>query len=84
MKRRESEGGDTRNDPEQPGVIDEVLPKSMYRVRLNDGRTVRAGIDAKSRHGIVRLLEGDPVLVSVFHNDPTRARITRKLQREKP
>ena len=56
----------------------------MYRVRLNDGRTVRAGIDTKSRHGIVRLLEGDPVLVTVFENDPTRARITKKLQRDKP
>jgi translation initiation factor IF-1 len=56
----------------------------MYRVRLKDGRLVRAGVDAKSRHGIVRLLEGDPVLVSVFENDPTRARITKKLQRDRP
>jgi len=55
----------------------------MYRVRLEDGRHVRAGVDSASRHGIVRLLEGDPVLVRLFQNDPTRARITKKLQREK-
>jgi translation initiation factor IF-1 len=76
-------GGDTKNESEQPGIIDEVLPKSMYRVRLEDGRHVRAGVDSASRHGIVRLLQGDPVLVRLFQNDPTRARITKKLQREK-
>jgi translation initiation factor IF-1 len=51
----------------------------MYLVRLEDGRTLRAGIDATSRHGIVRLLQGDPVLVRAFRNDPTRGQITRKL-----
>lgn len=51
----------------------------MYRVRLNDGRTLRAGIDATSRHGIVRLLEGDQVLVRLYRNDPTRGQITKKL-----
>ncbi len=72
------EGGDTKNDEDQPGVIDEVLPKSMYRVRLDDGRTLRAGVDAKARHGIVRLLEGDRVLVRILKNDPTRGQITKK------
>jgi translation initiation factor IF-1 len=56
----------------------------MFRVRLKDGRLVRAGIDAQSRHGIVRLLEGDPVLVKVFPTDPSRGRITKKLERAKP
>jgi translation initiation factor IF-1 len=72
------EGGDTKNDEDQPGVIDEVLPKSMYRVRLDDGRTLRAGVDAKARHGIVRLLQGDRVLVRLLKNDPTRGQITKK------
>lgn len=51
----------------------------MFRVRLEDGRMVRAGVDAKSRHGIVRLVAGDSVLVTLFPKDPTRARITKKL-----
>jgi translation initiation factor IF-1 len=50
----------------------------MYRVRLSDGKLVRAGIDATSRHGIVRLLQGDQVLVRLYPNDPTRAQITKK------
>ena len=50
----------------------------MYRVRLEDGRTVRAGVEAAARHGIVRLIEGDKVLVRVFPSDPTRGQITKK------
>ena len=69
----------TSNDREQPGVIDEVLPKSLFRVRLNDGRTLRAGLDDKSRHGIVRLLKGDNVIVRIFEHDPTRGSIQKKL-----
>ncbi len=50
----------------------------MYRVRLEDGRTVRAAVTAQARHGIVRLIEGDKVLVRVYPSDPTRAQITKK------
>jgi translation initiation factor IF-1 len=72
-------GGPTKNESDQHGIIDEVLPKSMYAVRLKDGRTVRASVDALARHGIVRLLEGDAVLVRLTQHDPNRARITKKL-----
>jgi translation initiation factor IF-1 len=74
----ESEESRTSKDPEQAGTVDEVLPKSMYRVRLSDGTLVRAGIDAPWRHGIVRLLLVDTVLVRLYPNDPTRAQITKK------
>jgi translation initiation factor IF-1 len=72
------QGDETKNDEDQPGVIDEVLPKSMFRVRLEDGRSVRAAITTSARHGIVRLIEGDKVLVRVYPSDPTRAQITKK------
>jgi len=77
--RKALHGGETKNESEQHGIIDQVLPKSMYAVRLKDGRTVRASVDARARHGIVRLLEGDTVLVHLTQHDPTRARITKKL-----
>jgi translation initiation factor IF-1 len=51
----------------------------MYAVRLEDGRTLRAGIETKSRHGIVRLIQGDEVLVRPYPSDPTRGQITKKL-----
>jgi len=77
-KESKNQGGETNNDTDQPGTIDEVLPKSMYRVRLEDGRMVRAGVDAAARHGIVRLIEGDAVLVHLYPSDPTRGQITKK------
>ena len=40
---------------------------------------LRAGLDDKSRHGIVRLLKGDSVIVRIFENDPTRGTIQKKL-----
>jgi translation initiation factor IF-1 len=52
----------------------------MFRVRLNDGRMIRAGLDEKSRHGIVRLLQGDAVTVRIFEHDPTRGSIQKKLK----
>ena len=77
-------GGDTTAEAftnagrTQPGTVEEVLPKAMYRVRLDDGRTVRAGLSATSRHGIVRLIEGCRVKVRLSPHDPSRGQITQK------
>lgn len=51
----------------------------MFRIRLNDGRIVKAGLDGRSRHGIVRLIQGDTVLVRIFEHDSTRGSIQKKL-----
>jgi translation initiation factor IF-1 len=61
------------------GVVEEVLPKAMCRVRLHDGRLVRAGLSAASRRGIVRLIAGCQVEVKLSPYDPSRGQITRKL-----
>jgi translation initiation factor IF-1 len=50
----------------------------MFRIRLEDGRIVRAGLSASSRHGIVRLIQGDRVRVRVSPVDPSRAQILKK------
>jgi len=51
----------------------------MYRVRLAGGRVVRAGVDVKSRAGIVKLIAGDTVAVRLSERDPNRGQIVRKL-----
>jgi translation initiation factor IF-1 len=51
----------------------------MYQVRLDDGRRVRVGLTSPSRHAVVRLLEGDSVLVKLVPRDPSRGQITKKL-----
>jgi translation initiation factor IF-1 len=61
------------------GVVDEELPRGLYKVRCDDGRTLLAGLPTASRHGIVKLLPGDRVILEVSPTDDTRARIKRKL-----
>jgi translation initiation factor IF-1 len=51
----------------------------MFTVRLEGGRSVRAGLDSKARHAIVRLLPGDRVLVRVSAVDPSRGQVVKKL-----
>jgi translation initiation factor IF-1 len=50
----------------------------MYIVALVDGRSVRAGLDAAARHGMVRLIKGDRVQVRLSSADPGRGQITAK------
>jgi translation initiation factor IF-1 len=50
----------------------------MYRVRLAQGRVVRAGVDVKSRGGIVKLIAGDRVAVRLSERDPGRGQIVRR------
>lgn len=61
------------------GVIDEVLPNALFRVTLEDGRTVRAGIAPSLRHAIVRLIAGSQVVVKLSKLDPSRGQIIKKL-----
>lgn len=61
------------------GTIEAVLPKALYRVRLDDGEEVTASVSAKARQVTVRLLPGDGVMVEVSPYDPTRGRIKERL-----
>ena len=56
-------------------MIEEVLPNALYRVRLDDGRMVRAGLSPGLRHRVVRLIGGAKVLVKVSKFDPGRGQI---------
>ena len=51
----------------------------MFKIRLPDGRTVKAGLAKASRHVVVRLVAGDRVNVRIFESDPGRGEITKKL-----
>ena len=57
------------------GVIEETLPKGLFRVVLDDGRVIRAAISTKARKFIVKLIPGDRVEVDLSPFDPTRGRI---------
>jgi translation initiation factor IF-1 len=61
------------------GTIEAVLPRALYRVRLDDGGEITASASAKTRQVTVRLLPGDDVMVEISPYDPTRGRIKERL-----
>ncbi len=48
----------------------------MFRVRLDDGRRVRAGVAPALRHAVVRLISGTRVSLKLSELDPNRGQIT--------
>ncbi|MFW2387713.1 MAG: translation initiation factor IF-1 [Polyangiales bacterium] len=61
------------------GTIEAVLPRALYRVRLDGGAEITASLSTKARQVTVKLLPGDAVMVEVSPFDPTRGRIEEKL-----
>ena len=59
------------------GDVEETLPKSLFRVRLDDGRQVRATLSTQAKRVTVKVLPGDRVELTLSPYDPTRGRITR-------
>lgn len=56
-----------------------MLPNALFRVRLGDGRTIRAGLAPTLRHQIVRLIGGAKVVVKLSEFDPGRGQIIEKV-----
>jgi len=61
------------------GTSEAVLPRALYRVRLDDGVKITASASAKARQVTVKLLPGDGVMVEISPLDPTRGRIRERL-----
>ncbi|MEM9729179.1 MAG: translation initiation factor IF-1 [Myxococcota bacterium] len=61
------------------GVIEAVLPRALYRVRLDDGVEITASLSAKARQVTVKLIPGDGVMVERSPYDPRRGRIKERL-----
>ena len=61
------------------GTIEAVLPRALYRVRLDGGEEITASVSSKARQVTVKLLPGDGVMVEISPYDPTRGRIKERL-----
>ncbi len=57
------------------GVVDKVLPNTVFSVILEGGHTVTAHISGKMKINYVRLLPGDRVAVELSPYDLTKGRI---------
>jgi translation initiation factor IF-1 len=57
------------------GVVEEALPNTTFRVRLENGRSVLAYVSGRMRMNYIRILPGDKVTLEITPYDPTKGRI---------
>lgn len=57
------------------GVVTEVLPNAMFRVKLENEHEVLAHTAGKMRKNRIRVLQGDVVIVEMTPYDLTKGRI---------
>ena len=58
------------------GTVEENLPNTMFRVRLEDGRLVLCHLSGKMRINYIKIMPGDRVRVETTPYDKTKGRIT--------
>lgn len=58
------------------GLVVEVLPGTLFRVKLANDHLVLAHISGKMRKNFIRIVPGDKVTVELSPYDLTKARIT--------
>jgi len=61
------------------GVVVAVLPSRLYRVKLEEGRTITAHIAGRVDVNFIRVLVGDRVRVEFSPVDPRRGRIVERI-----
>lgn len=64
---------------ELTGLVEESLPGTWFKIRVEGGAMVLATLSGKMRQNHIHVLPGDSVTVEVSPYDLTRGRITRRL-----
>ena len=62
------------------GVVSELLPNAMFRVKLDNDHTILAHTSGKMRKNRIRVLAGDRVTVEMTPYDLTKGRITFRIR----
>lgn len=57
------------------GIVDECLPATTFRVKLENGQLILCHLSGKMRMNKIRLLPGDSVKVEITPYDLTKGRI---------
>lgn len=57
------------------GVVTEKLPNAFFKVELENGHQILAGISGKLRMNYIRILPGDTVTVHMSPYDLTKGKI---------
>ena len=58
------------------GIVEDLLPNAMFRVKLENGHIVTAHAAGKLHKNRIRVLQGDKVQVEMTPYDLTKGRIT--------
>jgi translation initiation factor IF-1 len=62
------------------GVVEETLPSTTFKVKLDNGHSVLAHISGRMRVNYIRLLPGDRVLIEMSPYDLSKGRIVQRLR----
>lgn len=66
------------------GVVNEVLPNTIFRVQLQNGHEITAYASGKMRKHRIRILAGDRVTLEMSPYDLTKGRISFRHKDERP
>jgi translation initiation factor IF-1 len=69
---------------EMEGVVNEVLPNTVFRVTLENGHEVTAYASGKMRKHRIRILAGDKVTLEMSPYDLSKGRISFRHKDERP
>lgn len=58
------------------GVVDEVCPAGMFKIKTDNGMMVLAHLSGKMRKNKIRVVLGDRVTIAVTPYDLTKGRLT--------
>ena len=58
------------------GVVEELLPNAMFRVKLDNDHEILAHTSGKMRKNYIKILTGDSVQVELTPYDLSKGRIT--------
>ncbi len=75
MATPETNGSDGKDFIEAAGLVEELLPATMFRVKLENGHTILCHLSGKMRMNRIRLLPGDRVKIEMTPYDLTKGRI---------
>lgn len=67
-----------KNNSYEDGKVVELLPNTMFRIEMGDGRLAIATMKGKLRKSYVRIFPGDRVQIEFTPYDRNRGRIVRK------
>ena len=62
------------------GIVQEALPSTLFRVRLDDGVEMLAHLAGRLRLHHIRVLPGDRVRIEISPYDSTKGRIVLRMK----